>query len=57
MNDDPGGLIKELGAPVIILNELFRQDATKEVVGSASQARRSESRRWTEVPGSLWSDW
>lgn len=57
MNDDPGGLIKELGAPVIILNELFKQDATKEVVGSASQERRSESRRWTEVPGSLWSDW
>lgn len=28
MNDDPGGLIKELGAPVIILNELFRPDAT-----------------------------
>lgn len=37
MNDEPGGLIKELGAPVIILNKLFRQDATKEVVGSVSQ--------------------
>lgn len=37
MNDEPGGLIKELGAPVIILNKLFRRDATKEVVGSTSQ--------------------
>lgn len=43
MNDDPGGLIRKLGAPVIILNKLFRQDSTKEVVGSVSQERRGES--------------
>lgn len=44
MNEEPGGLIKELGAPVISLNKLFRRDATKEVVVGTSQegGRRKE---------------
>lgn len=56
MNDEPGGLIKELGAPVIILNKLFRRDATKEGCRQHVAGRRSESRRWIEVLGSPWPD-